>query len=577
MAQKKVNPKIEWGFFAVVPRVVRTQYKDLTHSDKWLYTCLKDLCGDKGTCFRTLRALKEETDISIASLSTMIPKLHEAGLIHAEKKRRSNSGKEVWHITIVDIWQLNKDFCSAIEQSKDEIVQQLNNNVQQLNKEAEVCSDIERDCSNFGYRRTTLEEEHIEERTIEDGGIATSLQEDRNAPIFAFQIQNFPLHFYHDFCIHAQDRGINDDLTLIVRNLADVPDDAECDICYKLVHDAHGYFEIGKDDAPVPINLEVAKKKRETNPRMLALSVSHSQRLSETSEEEEEDEPTVKVPITKMKGNNEHNPNTRDNTTTHADRKHDWTTLGSEDDSQSLQDGRTSADRSNPQRASQRITTQQPPGAGTRSLAVTPKGDGQDDSTSDQASLTLASGIPARHSGHSPGNSPASPDAVQGGNSPPMALTARQIKAQNERREKELWAIIEDGRGTTYSATQRRSPKHTTGIAGLIEDDVSNEAIRAGLRALSAFERQTFTVNNFYDWLPNLSAKAPVRSKTKGTPTARPTLDEVECIDPTWCVYQRPGDDQEWILWQGELCTPEEADERGYAGGGGLYIQTQYA
>ncbi len=170
MAQKKVNPKIEWGFFAVVPRVVRTQYKDLTHSDKWLYTCLKDLCGDKGTCFRTLRALKEETDISIASLSTMIPKLHEAGLIHAEKKRRSNSGKEVWHITIVDIWQSNKDFCSAIEQSKDEIVQQLNNVVQPLNKEAEVCSDIERDCSNFGYRRTTPEEEHIEERTIEEGG-----------------------------------------------------------------------------------------------------------------------------------------------------------------------------------------------------------------------------------------------------------------------------------------------------------------------------------------------------------------------------------------------------------------------
>ncbi len=69
-----------------------------------------------------------------------------------------------------------------------------------------------------------------------------------------------------------------------------------------------------------------------------------------------------------------------------------------------------------------------------------------------------------------------------------------------------------------------------------------------------------------------------IKRKLNGKkPQSRPTLDEVECIDERWCVYKRPGDDQEWILWQGELCTPEEADERGYAGGGGLYIQTQYA
>ena len=169
------NPKVEWGFYAVTPRIVRTQYKQLSHAEKWLYTCLKDLCGDKGTCFRTLRALKEETDISIASLSTMIPRLHEAGLIHAEKKRRSSSGKEVWHISIVDIWQTNKDYCSENEQRKNEIVQNLNtivqipnNGVQILNKNTPDCSENERDCSNFRTRRITQKNNPIEERTDEE-------------------------------------------------------------------------------------------------------------------------------------------------------------------------------------------------------------------------------------------------------------------------------------------------------------------------------------------------------------------------------------------------------------------------
>src|SRR5712664_1690143 len=135
MTQKKIQePKQDWGFYAVTPRVVRTKYKDLSHAEKWLYTCLKDLCGDKGACFRSLRALSEETDISIASLSKMVPNLHKAGLIHAEKKRRSKSGKEIWHITIADIWQENakhcKD-CSIFEQSHEgttEVVQNMNKN-----------------------------------------------------------------------------------------------------------------------------------------------------------------------------------------------------------------------------------------------------------------------------------------------------------------------------------------------------------------------------------------------------------------------------------------------------------------
>jgi len=173
------DPKVDWGFYAMTPRIVRTKYKDLSHTEKWLYTCLRDLCGKKGTCFRTLRSLKEETDISIASLSAMIPRLHAAGLIHAEKKRRSTTGKEIWHISIVDIWQMNKDYCSENEQNSGEdvqnlnndpeIVQSVNNDVQNLNKTPGDCSENERDCSNFRNRRRYSKNKDTEIYNEEEG------------------------------------------------------------------------------------------------------------------------------------------------------------------------------------------------------------------------------------------------------------------------------------------------------------------------------------------------------------------------------------------------------------------------
>jgi len=194
MSTKQQQPKMDWGFYSVVPRIVRTQFKELSHAEKWLYTCLKDLCRDKGVCFRTLRSLSEETDISIASLSTMIPHLHEAGLIHAEKKRRSASGKEIWHITITDIWQANAEYCSKSEQrcSKNEqvelqdqeIVQNPNNVVQKMNEEVPVCSNPERDCSNFPYRRITLKNSSNEEYKGEEYSATSrdSTQKERDQP-----------------------------------------------------------------------------------------------------------------------------------------------------------------------------------------------------------------------------------------------------------------------------------------------------------------------------------------------------------------------------------------------------------
>lgn len=172
------QPKQDWGFYAVVPRVVRTGYKNLTHAEKWFYTCLKDLCHDKGTCFRTLRSLEEETGISLASLSKMIPNLAEVGLIHAEKKRNGRSGKELWHISIVDIWQSNATLCSKNEQMPNEVVQKMNTVVQKMNNDENDSSVV---CSDFSDRRT-LEEKVIEEECSSNQPLP---QPERDTPTFS--------------------------------------------------------------------------------------------------------------------------------------------------------------------------------------------------------------------------------------------------------------------------------------------------------------------------------------------------------------------------------------------------------
>ena len=168
MSKKSQEPKREFGFYATIPRIVRIKYKALSHAEKWLYVCLKDLCGDKGTCFRTLRTLSEETDVSTGSLSKMIPNLHKYGLIHAEKKRRTESGKEIWHISIVDIWDENAKACSKNEQSASEVVQNTNKDVQNLNENPGDCSENERDCSNFVDRGKNGEARTSEEITGEE-------------------------------------------------------------------------------------------------------------------------------------------------------------------------------------------------------------------------------------------------------------------------------------------------------------------------------------------------------------------------------------------------------------------------
>lgn len=190
MTQTAEKPKVDRGFFASIPRIIRTGYHEVVVVNeqgeeekvklgaihKWLYVCLKDLCGESGTCYRTLRTLAEETGISTGKLSTSIRDLKNAGLIHADKKRRSNNptAKEVWHITIVDIWQANAIAHPTKRSSAEPFnknVHVVNNNVHVTNNNGSKRSCGEQQCSRGETEEEALsniinEEEAIEEESV---------------------------------------------------------------------------------------------------------------------------------------------------------------------------------------------------------------------------------------------------------------------------------------------------------------------------------------------------------------------------------------------------------------------------
>src|SRR5258708_6396313 len=143
MSQQKRNPDIDFGFHATIPRMVRTAYDKLTPMQKWLYVCLKDLCGEHGTCYRTVKVLSAETNIAPGMISESIPLLHAQRLFHTLKKRRSSGGKEVWHITIVDIWDAN----GKLHPTKRSLSEQTTENVHSENDQGKERSASEQERS----------------------------------------------------------------------------------------------------------------------------------------------------------------------------------------------------------------------------------------------------------------------------------------------------------------------------------------------------------------------------------------------------------------------------------------------
>jgi len=173
----KRDPEFDHGFHASIPRLVRTGYSHLSATQKWLYVCLKDLAGETGTCFRSIRTLEQETGISTGMISESIRALHDTGLIHAEMKSRTQGGKPVWHITIVDIWQANGNVHPTKRRSAGEHVEQershseqtpenvhyVNNNVHSANNKRGERSAGERECSHSETEERKEKKDHFEE------------------------------------------------------------------------------------------------------------------------------------------------------------------------------------------------------------------------------------------------------------------------------------------------------------------------------------------------------------------------------------------------------------------------------
>lgn len=109
----------------------------------------------------------------------------------------------------------------------------------------------------------------------EDSATATS-----SPAQFAFQIEGWERFYYHDYCVHAGDRGINDDFTFIIKPLSDVPQDAECSICYKPVHGPHGYDDLPQLDEPYTPELSYLTSKQEAAP--IVRAVEHETLLRAT-------------------------------------------------------------------------------------------------------------------------------------------------------------------------------------------------------------------------------------------------------------------------------------------------------
>ncbi len=185
--------------------------------------------------------------------------------------------------------------------------------------------------------------------------------------------------------------------------------------------------------------------------------------------------------------------------------------------SQGLQEVDDTATQSNQdEQPTVKLPAVQKPGARSLPLVVTPLSGGQGDtSVQAQTSEPVPSqdgAAPAATGGSGPRASglkivPARPTvtAKQRDLMPePKPPTDKQV---NDRRAKEIWALIEQKLETTFLTNQRKASKHTKGIEHLIEDQVTDETIEAGLSRLDQWEIDRFSVNRFYELLPGLLAK----------------------------------------------------------------------
>lgn len=150
------TPLVKHYGFAQVPRQVlrgEKYRKKLSLAEKGLYSCLKDICGDTGECYYSLRNLALEIGTSASTLTRLIPALRDTGLIYAEKKVRGTGENkhEIWHIRIVNIWKENDALykpqdCSILKQS-DDISVSNRNNVVNASPSVSNCNNCVSNCN----------------------------------------------------------------------------------------------------------------------------------------------------------------------------------------------------------------------------------------------------------------------------------------------------------------------------------------------------------------------------------------------------------------------------------------------
>jgi hypothetical protein len=112
--------------FTRVPNILFVSYTKLTKEEKFLYCTLRQVYWDMKPRFVSLRDLSNLTGYSRGALANMLPRLHGCGLVHAEIRREQDKGNAKYHITIPDIWELNRQFFASSAEQQVAIDPSLN-------------------------------------------------------------------------------------------------------------------------------------------------------------------------------------------------------------------------------------------------------------------------------------------------------------------------------------------------------------------------------------------------------------------------------------------------------------------
>lgn len=127
--------------FTRIPNIVFASYTKLTKEEKFLYCTLRQVYWDMKPRFVSLRELSEVTGYAIGALSKMLPRLHKCGLIHSEIRHEKGKdgkakGHAKYHVTIPDIWELNRKYFEASPEEQvamDPSLELANVSVHQMN------------------------------------------------------------------------------------------------------------------------------------------------------------------------------------------------------------------------------------------------------------------------------------------------------------------------------------------------------------------------------------------------------------------------------------------------------------